>query len=512
MESKKKIFSLGVISSYSTLIVGFIINLISIPLGLKYFGVVQFGILTVIYSLISYLNLSRLGINSAAVTLIAKSGVKEEQYSIIKRSFIFQFIIILFLILALLILNYFFPQWVNLIGKYPQNLFNEVSKAINIIFIFFLFSLPLDIFNSAFVGFQKLYIDRIFVIFRSLMEFISLIMVVLLKWDLIHLSLIRGLGYIFINIISLIYFIKLNPNFLKRLTVSASDQNNYKLLFNSSIKFFLISIFSLIIWNTDNLVISNILGVEKVTPYAVTFKFYSILYTFILFINTPLAPLYGKAIAENNWGWIKENYERFNYIMIVLSGAIWVFGMSFAEIIIKTWAGPEAFGGFLILFSLGGWMFILAYCSVNSTLLTGLNLTGFLTLTMGIESIINIIISIFLVKRIGIGGAALGTFIAALVASSWSLPLIIKKQTNNKITFDYKLIIKAIFFIILPFMILPIISVYFIKSDTLKYSLLILNFLGYILLSWLMMPKNIKSYLIEQIDVFKNKVLKRELK
>ena len=512
MESKKKIFSLGVISSYSTLIVGFIINLISIPLGLRYFGLVQFGILTVIYSIISYLNLSRLGINSAAITLIAKSGEKEEQYSIIKRSFILQFITVLFLILTLFLLGHFFPQWVNLVGKYPQNLFNEVSKAVNIIFLSFLICLPLDIFNSAFIGFQKLYIDRIVVIFRGLMELFSLIIVVLLKWDLVSLALIRGVGLIIINIMSFFYFLKLNPQFLKRTSISISDKSNYKLLFNSSIKFFFISIFSLIIWNTDNLVISNILGADKVAPYAVTFKFYSIIYAFILYINTPLAPLYGKAIAENNWNWIKENYERFNLMMFIIAGAIWIFGMSFAEQIIKIWAGPEAFGGFLILFSIGGWMFILSYCSVNSTLLTGLNLTGFLTLILGIESIINIIISIFLVKRIGIGGASLGTFIAALIVSSWSLPLIVKKQTDNKVVINYKILLKNLFLIILPFLILPILSNYFIKNNIIKYSLLIINFFSYLLLSWFILPKKIKSYLIEQINISKNKLFKRELK
>ena len=67
-QGRKKTFLLGTVYSYGTTIVSVIVGVISVPIGLHYFGPVRYGIWAVISSVIAYLNLSNLGVTAAAQT------------------------------------------------------------------------------------------------------------------------------------------------------------------------------------------------------------------------------------------------------------------------------------------------------------------------------------------------------------------------------------------------------------------------------------------------------------
>lgn len=68
------------------------VGLISVPIGLHYFGLVRYGIWAVISSVIAYLNISKLGINSAIPLLIAQNSKLLEQQADLLRSLFLLFI------------------------------------------------------------------------------------------------------------------------------------------------------------------------------------------------------------------------------------------------------------------------------------------------------------------------------------------------------------------------------------------------------------------------------------
>ena len=91
-QERKKIFLLGTASSYGTNIVSIIVGLISVPIGLHYFGPIRYGVWAVISSVITYLNLSNLSINSATPVLIAKASKLFEQQTALLCSLFLLFI------------------------------------------------------------------------------------------------------------------------------------------------------------------------------------------------------------------------------------------------------------------------------------------------------------------------------------------------------------------------------------------------------------------------------------
>src|SRR4030042_5800819 len=116
-QGRKKTFLLGTVSHYGTTVVSLLVGLMSVPIGLPYFGVVRYGIWAVISSVIAYLGLSNLGITTAATTLTAKASEPFEQWVVLRRS--------LFLLLissavasgVVLGIAHFYTGWVAVLGK-----------------------------------------------------------------------------------------------------------------------------------------------------------------------------------------------------------------------------------------------------------------------------------------------------------------------------------------------------------------------------------------------------------
>ena len=84
--NRKKIFIIGSTSIYLAKIVSIIVSLISIPLGIHYFGPVKYGIWMVISSILAYIELSQFGVNTATSVLIAKETNKNNQRSILRHT------------------------------------------------------------------------------------------------------------------------------------------------------------------------------------------------------------------------------------------------------------------------------------------------------------------------------------------------------------------------------------------------------------------------------------------
>ena len=83
------------------------------------------------------------------------------------------------------VLNLVTKDWINIIGKIPDNLFGETSYACVVLVIFYLLSLPFSLLSAVYTGFQKAYIENVFSIVLNIVNFLVLLIVILLKGNLI---------------------------------------------------------------------------------------------------------------------------------------------------------------------------------------------------------------------------------------------------------------------------------------------------------------------------------------
>jgi O-antigen/teichoic acid export membrane protein len=147
----------------------------------------------------------------------------------------------------------------------------------------------------------------------------------------------------------------------------------------------------------------------------------------------------------------------------------------------------------LVIFALGGYGYLLSMVNIHSFLLSGLNATKNLVFIGWAEAILNLGISIALVGPLGIGGVALGTFLASLLAPFWMLPRDIYRQTEKRVKFHFWPIMRHAFFILIPCLIISVFIQHYWQNETSKIFINIIVIGIYLILSWRIMPIDIRN-------------------
>lgn len=487
-QERKKIFLLGTASTYGTTIVSILVGLISVPIGLRYFGFVRYGIWAVISSIIAYLSISNLGITTAAATLTAKASKPFEQWAVLRRSLFLLLISSAVVLSAVLGIAHFYPNWVIALGKVPANLQGEAAESAIAIAILFLLNLPLTVFSAGFIGLQEIYWERFYTSLTTVAGLVALILTVFfLKGSLVTLALFSGMAKLFVSIACVSHFLFTNSELRQKFDKPMDKEFSTTSIFTSGIRFFSIGVAAMVVWNTDNLIISHYLGAKAVTPYAVTFKLFVMAFSIFIAVNSALWPMYGKASAFHQWKWIQQTYDRATHLLPFLGGLIWIGAVAFAKEIINFWAGPEAYGGLLVVFALGGYGYTASLTNSHATILNALNRTKNMVVFGWLEAAFNLGISLTLVRVLGIGGVALGTFLAALMTVFWLLPLDIRHQTAGKVRIHIKPVMSHAIGVMFPCLTFVLLTYFYAPITWMRAIINIFIIATYLTLSWRIM-------------------------
>lgn len=492
IQNRKKIFFLSGITNYGTIIVSTVVSLISVPVGLHYFGPIKYGIWLVISSILTYLRIADFGLGHSMLTFISQTPKSSHHRIIIYRSISLFVIISAIFIVVMVILRYLFPGWISILGKIPLSLQDESSSTLLIISILTLIQLPLASLLSVFSGLQQVHWNRIYNLFHSIVFLAGLLLTVLIGGNLLTLAILTGFGGLLIGIASGVHLFLSHPQVRPRFREKVSDAPSIRLLFTSGIRFFTLQIASIIILNTDNLVISHFLGTEEVTSYAVTFKLFITGLMMVTALIIALWPIYGRAFGRGDWQWIQRTYNYSFFLQIIPGGLVWIGGVIFCQLIINIWTGPAGYGGLLVAFALGGYVYISSFGGANHSLINGLNPTNIVVVFGIIEAILNLVISLVLVKPLGIGGVALGTFIASFVVNTWFPPLYIRYRTSKRVNIELKPILIHTSIVVLC-VIFAIFTSLYLSWGWLRFVVGIGIIIVYLLLSWVVLPNKIQS-------------------
>jgi len=492
----KKLFLKGMSFSYLRQIATLLTGIISLPLLLNYFGSTTYGIWILILGLAGYINTISFGIPSAMITLVAIASNLNEKYLILKKSFyILGILSALFLSLFVFVL-YFSDNWIiALLGNIDAELVT-LSKNIFILFVIFtLVKLPLNLYMQFFTGMNTVYISEIYQIFTALINFIAVLIAVYFNMEIFSFIIFWLAGQLLLNIIAvfhvLIKYAYLKKEFNRENTISNNE------ILKSGFSFFQVGIAASIVWSTDNLVISHFMSPEFVTPYSIAFKIFTYIFMFSAMLNGVIGPMYGNAYAKKDWDSIRRYTFLIHRLLPILGALVWVFLIFFAKEIIILWTGNEnAFGGYLLIFSLGLYGYVLSYVNTYATLVYSLNFANKTLIIAWSEAIINLILSVILIQYFGIGGVALGTALSALIISLL-LPKLIKRLTNNEIVYNFKYAKAHFIFLVVP---LVLLSIYVIDFNIIsKIIIFIFIVIIYSVSSWKLLSIDDRLFLLSVI-------------
>jgi O-antigen/teichoic acid export membrane protein len=429
---RKKVLLLSGGANTAFVILTGTVGFLSLPIGLQYFGPVRYGVWLVISSLTAYLGLLSCGIPTAATTLVAQARDEIQKWAVLHRSLQLALALGAVCLMFLLLATRLFADWARVLGQVPPQLRNEAATALRIFTILTLMQMPSLIFPAAFSGLQQVYWERAYGFFRSLALLGALFAAIWIKGNLVMLALFSGIGTALVGLISGIHLSLRHPKLASRSFGTGASTASTRTILGSGIRFMSLQIAVLIIWNSDNLVISHVLGPASVTPYAMTFKLFQACFLLITASVVALWPMYAQACGQGDWNWIQRTYDYSIAFQIMLGGLVWIGGILFAEPVLMYFV-PGAYAGMLVAFALGGYVYVSAFFGANAGLINGLNPTTPVVAMGMLEAILNLGFSLTLIRYLGIGGVAVGTFLASTAINSWLPALYIRRRTQNRV-------------------------------------------------------------------------------
>ncbi len=182
-----------------------------------------------------------------------------------------------------------------------------------------------------------------------------------------------------------------------------------------------------LILQTDNLVIASTLGPAMIPNYQAVAKIVTTFMSLSMMLVVITSPFMSRAHAQQNTAEIRRllrtNQQLSLSVLIILGSCL----ACFADRVISLWLGPNHFIGFGVVWALLAMMCLEAHhvAMATATMATGRIVFVFPALLAGV---FNILLSVFLARRIGVLGVALGTLVAQLLTNNWYVPFYVLRQ------------------------------------------------------------------------------------
>jgi len=434
---------MGIILSYISIAVNSLIQLIYTPLLISNMGQSEYGLYSLISSVIGYLTVLDLGFGNAIIVYTAKyraQGKVEEEnklHGMFKIIFILIgcFATILGLILFFNVENMFSNTLSVIEMKKAKIMMLILSFNLGITFFF-------SIYSSIISAYEKFVFQKILSLINSLLKPILMIPFLFLGFKSVTMVVIITIVNVFVLLAQWLYCRnKLNV----RIKFHGFDKIMFKTIFGYSIWLFLGTVVDKINWNVDQFILGAVSGTIAVSIYSVAGQLNMLFINLSTAISNVFLPKMSKMIANNCSNddltneMLKVGRIQLYIIYLAITGFI-LFGKEF----IGLWAGSgfeESYYVALVLIIPAGFPLIQ---NLGLSIMQSMNKYKFKSVSTFIMAIFNLILSIFLAQQYGAIGAAIGTAIGQIVCNIILINVYYYKQIKLNILKFWENIFKMI--------------------------------------------------------------------
>ncbi len=392
--------------------IGIVTSFIAVPLTVRYLGADRYGVWITLTSVLSWLTVFDFGIGSTAINKVA-DALAHKDFAAAKFRVNTAYIVLTAIALVLglgVVIAWPFISWPAVLGAKTFSNRAEINLAAACAFIVFLASFPFTVTPRIMGACQKVTLANYWSSAGSLLSLLLLVVATQLHMGLPGLVLAFSGSLLLVGTMSTVWLYRHFEWLVPALRSIPRD--NVSELLSTGLPFFAVQISGILLFQTDNLIIAQILGSGEVTPYSVTWRLFSYS-TLLQVVAIPtLWPAYADAFARGNFSWIRKTY-RYNLKLAIGSTAVCVaILVVIAKWFIALWAGPAAVPSFGLIIAMAVWSLLSAVSWCESCLLGSVGRVKGQAIYSGIGAVANILVSVWLGRVLGLIGIVSGTICA----------------------------------------------------------------------------------------------------
>lgn len=390
-----------------------IIGLLLVPMTIGYINPTQYGIWLTISSVVSWMSFFDIGLgNGLRNNLTEALALNEFEVAkkLVSTTYATLFIISFFIFIIFYCVNLII-DW-NKFLNIPLLVSDKISLAVLLVVGSFCATFVLQLINTILTAVHKPAKAGLIVFFGQLGVLISIyILTNTLASNFIVLILFLTLIPVFTFLVASFYLFNTDLKYLCP-NLRFVDFSYVKQLFKIGGYFFIIQIGSIVLIQTDNIIISKIIGPDSVTQFNVALKYFSIVIMFFSIIMVPYWSAFADAKAQKDYEWIRRTVFRIRKVWFLISVFVVPIMYLLSGFIFKWWIGdsvriPNSLSALLCFY-------VVSYIclNMNSYFLNGIGKIKLQFYLYLIVCVLNIPLCSFLAMKMGVNGVVISNLFA----------------------------------------------------------------------------------------------------
>ncbi|WP_427042670.1 polysaccharide biosynthesis protein (plasmid) [Fusobacterium sp. SB021] len=496
----KNELKIGSFLSILSIILGSVINIFYTPMYMKYLGTTDYGINSLVQSIMGYIGMLNLGLGSAMVryTVRYRAEGKFEEEKSLNGMFLTIFTVIMFISIVIgAYIYYILPDL--FIEKFTMEELIKTRKVFVITMIGTAISFSVSVFSTNINSREKFLYQKSLYLLKMIMTPIAGAVLMISGFGLTAVVAVTVILGLITNIFDIIYAFKIGM----RIKFNNFDFEILKDISKYSFYIFLNIIIDRVYWGSDRIIIGKFIGPLAVGIYSIASIFNQIYMSLSTAVSGVLFPRINKLVVEKKYNELSNMFIKVGRIQYILLGLVSSGFIIFGNEFIYLWLGR----GYTEVYKIALWIMIpLTIPLIQNTgiaIVQARNKHQFRSIVYFFIAVLNVITSIILVKNYGAIGCAVATGISFTVGNIIIINIYYWKRVDINIPLFWKNISKMSIPIVIT-MVFGYLLNYFIKD----YN--IINFIlkGFIytaiygILMWrIALNKNEKEEILKLLNI-----------
>ena len=298
------------------------ISLIYVPLLLNTLDTENYGIWLTLTSIVSWVAMLDVGLGNGLRNKLATSLANNDIFLAKKYVSSAYFILSLYMalfVIIFLIFSSFFLSWNSILNASIPS--SELDVLVVIVFISFSIHFILNLLNSILLALQMPALSSLI---STIGQFVSLIVIfVCVKifniTSLLVLGSIVSLTPVFVLMIASIILFRGKYSYISP-NLKYYDRSLTNDILKLGVNFFIIQLMTIFLYQSNNIIITHVIGNQSVVEYNIAYKYMQVLYMLYIIIVTPMWSATTHAYISKDYSWIKNANRKLNIIVGVFMG------------------------------------------------------------------------------------------------------------------------------------------------------------------------------------------------
>lgn len=403
--------------------ISLLVSLLYTPILLNYLGVEKYGIWATILSILNWITNFDVGIGNGLRNILVGSlvnGDRDTCQKDVSTAYISVTGIAMVLLIIGIVAGGFF-EWEQIFGT-SEN----VELVLVISFVYVCINFILKLCTSQLLALQKSVLVSFINLLIQLVNLCGVVCLSKIYCDgLISISILFGMSSLIIYSVFTVYLWRKYSFLIPR--ISCFCKQSLEKINNFGLKMFAIQISAIVLFSTDNIIITALYGAEAVTPYSTVFNVFNSISSLFGALLVPIWSRVTLAKEKKEYKWIENTEKKLELICIPFALILIMFVLLYKPIA-AIWLGRDLIYDKGLILCMAIYYISSMFASIYSSILNGIGIIKIQMLQAIIAAFINIPLSIFLAQNCGLRttGVCMATAIGYIIGN-----FVFKLQLKN---------------------------------------------------------------------------------